>query len=221
MHSGAWLPRSAWTDDESWDRLIDWIGENFSENIDLRLVVTPRLDDRLDSPDGLSRIADDALRQNARGQGIGRNWLPGDGPIFIVWPQESTVRKWVRELAGLPEPELIVLLEQEVPGQRLPTFQGWATAAGAFNAATGENEQPNPELTERLDDILTSHENELALGPASTLLAYPNSAPKLREKLRAVSADYDEEFIVTYAIALGYPGDLQRLRQHFRAARPF
>jgi hypothetical protein len=220
MHSGAWLPRSAWADDESWDRLINWVGENCSD-IDLRLVVTPRLDDRLDSPDGLNTVADDALRQNARGQGIGRNWLPGDGPLFIVWPQESTVRKWVRELAGMPELQPIILLEQEVPDQRLPTFQGWATAVGAFNAATGENEQPNPELNEQLDDIFTSHENELALGPASASLAYPNSAPILRAKLRAVAADYDEEFIVTYAIALGYAGDLQRLRQHYRAARPF
>jgi hypothetical protein len=73
-------------------------------------------------------------------------------------------------------------------------------------------------LDEQLDNIFTCYENELALAPASR--AYRNSAPILREKLQAVRAGgYDEDFIVTYAIALGYQGDLQRLRQHYSAAR--
>jgi hypothetical protein len=43
---------------------------------------------------------------------------------------------------------------------------GWASAVGAFNAENGQNEQPEPQLAEQLDHIITGIENELA-GPPS------------------------------------------------------
>jgi hypothetical protein len=214
MHSGAWLPPSVWADEDAWDRLIDWMDEH-CENFDLRLILTPQLNDRLDNPDGLRTIAHDALRQNARGDGSGRKRLAGEGPIVVVWPRERIVKKWVQAVAGLPR-QSIILLEQG--GLGFPSFRGWATAVGAFNAATGKNEQPIPELDQQLDEIFTWYENELAGPPTSR--THGSSAIVLRQKLQAVRAGgYDEEFIVTYAIALGYQGDLMRLRQHYQAAQ--
>lgn len=213
MHSGAWLPPSAWEDQDAWDRLLHWIDEH-CENVDLRLVVTPRLDDQLEHPDGLRTIAHHAIRQNAHGDGPGRKWRPGEGPVVVVWPREPTVKKWVQAVAGLSR-QSIILLEQSVPG--FPSFRGWATAVGAFNAATDEYEQPSPELSGQLDEILARYENELAGSPASR--AYGVSHDLLRQKLQAVRAGgYDEGFFVTYAIALGYPGDLKLLRRHYSAA---
>jgi len=215
-YSGAWLPPSAWSDGEAWDRLIDWM-HNYCENFDLRLIVTPNLDP-LSGPDGLRRIADKAERQNEHGQGPGRNWQVGDGPIVIVWPKEKTVQKWVRDVGGLAR-QSIILLEREIADTRFKNFRGWATAVGAFNAATGKKDEPLPGLCDLLDSILTAHENELHLSPSSAASAYPTSAHLLRQKFQALIADgYDEDFVVTYAIALGYPGPLHRLRQHYSAA---
>jgi hypothetical protein len=214
MHSGAWLPPSAWADENAWDRLICWIEEH-CEYFDLRLIVTPQLNDQLNKPDGLRKLAHDALRQNARGDGSGRNWRAGDGPIIIVWPREPIVKKWVQKVAGLNR-QRIILLEQSRPS--FPSFQGWATAVGAFNAATGNYEQPIDQLDAQLNQIFTWYENELNGAPTSR--TYGVSHDLLRGKLRAVAdAGYDEDFIVTYAIALGYPGNLQKLRQHYAAAR--
>jgi hypothetical protein len=159
MHSGAWLPPSAWEDDNAWDRLFRWI-EQHCEYFELRLIVTPRLNDQLNNPDGLRKLAHGALRQNARGDGT-RSWRAGDGPIIVVWPRERTAKKWAQAVAGL-NGQSIILLEQSRP--RFPTFRGWATAVGAFNAAKDNYEQPINEINEQLDAIFTRYENELA-GP--------------------------------------------------------
>jgi hypothetical protein len=76
-------------------------------------------------------------------------------------------------------------------------------------------------LDEQLDHIFTQYENELSLSPASAKSSYGSSVDVLRRKLEDVRAShYDEDFIVTYAIALGYQGNLAKLRQHYEAARP-
>lgn len=208
MHSGAWLPVWAWAEDNAaWNRLDGWIKDN--QNIPRRLVVTPKLANRLDNHAGLRRIANGAARQDAQGNGPGRNWEPRSGPIIIVWPQEHAVRRCVEMVAGLEPQQSIIVLEQAITG--FPSFQGWATAVGAFNADTGENEPIAPQLTEQLDHIFTSYENELTQPPRSG---------SLRDKLRDMrAAGYDEDFIVTHAIAIGYGGNLNNLRQHYHAAR--
>lgn len=214
MHSGAWLPVSAWGESGAWKRLIDWIIKS-CQNSGGRLIITPSLADRLNSPDGLRRVAKGAARVDAGGYGPGGFWEAGDGPIVVVWPEERTVQNCVRTVAGLPQ-QSIILLEQAVPDAR--SFRGWASAVGAFNAETGEHEHCQPALDEQLDAIFTSHENELALPPTSR--PYPTAAAILREKLQAVSAGgFDEDFVVSYAIALGYQGDLGRLRRHYSVAR--
>jgi len=214
MHSGAWLPVSAWDDSGAWKRLIDWINKD-CPNVGGRLIITPTLFDRLNGPDGLRRIAKGAARVDAHGNGRGRLWEAGDGPIVVVWPEERTVQNCVRTVAGLPQ-QSIILLEEAVPDAQ--SFRGWASAVGAFNAEKGQHEHSHPDLEEQLDTILTGYENELALAPISR--AYTTSAAILREKLQAVSAGgFDEDFVVTYAIALGYQGDLERLRRHYSAAR--
>jgi len=206
-HSGAWLPVSAWGDSEAWNRLIGWINNN-CQNVGARLIITPKLTDQLNSPDGLRAFARDAARVDARGNGPGCRWEAGDGPIIVVWPEELTVQNCVRTVAGLPQ-QLIIVLEQAVLGAH--SFQGWACAVGAYNAETGDHEHPNPDLDEQLDAILTSFENELMGPPRAGLL---------REKLHEVCVGgFDEDFVVTYAIALGYQGDVGRLRRHYSAAR--
>jgi hypothetical protein len=123
----------------------------------------------------------------------------------------------VRNVAGLPN-QSIILLEQARDGS--PSFQGWADAVGAFNADTGETEHPNPDLDEQLDQIFTWYENELGMSPASAKSAYGSSADVLKQKLKALRASgYDDDYIVSYAIALGYPGDLKRLREHYQRAQ--
>jgi hypothetical protein len=208
MHSGAWLPVWAWAeDDPAWDRLIGWINEN-CHNAPGRLIVTPKLGNPLNNHAGLRRI-EGGTRQDEQGRGPGSNWVPGSGPIIIVWPLERTVQRCVQMVAGLDPQQSIILLEQAV--NDAPSFEGWATAVGAFDASTGGNRNPDPQLTEQLDHIFTWYENELT---------QPPRAGALRDKLREVrAAGYDQDFIVTYAIAMGYGGNLTNLRQHYHAAR--
>jgi hypothetical protein len=214
MHFGAWLPVWAWADDAAWQRLIDWINEN-CHNKGGRLIVTPKLANQLKNPEGLRKIAHGVARQDASGAGTGSKWTPGASPIIVVWPEERTVQRCVRMVAGLPE-QSIILLEQAVTDDA-PSFQGWASAVRAFNAGDDDHEPPNPNLTENLGDILTNYENELTGAPGAG--TYGSSEVLLREKLQAVHADhYDADFVITYAIALGYQGDLKRLRQHYAAA---
>lgn len=112
-------------------------------------------------------------------------------------------------VAGLEPRQSIILLEQAI--NDYPSFEGWATAVGAFDAGAGENRRPDPQLTEQLDHIFTWYENELMRPPR---------AGALRDKLGDVrDAGYDQDFIVTYAIAMGYGGNLNNLRQHYHAAR--
>jgi hypothetical protein len=215
-NSYAWLPRSAWTDNNAWRRLTHWISEN-SPHEAIPLIVTPQLDNSLNSPDGLRQMADNAERQNEHGHGS-KNWMAGDGPIVIVWPRAQTVQRRMQEVAGLSG-QSIILLEQETSDPHFPSFQGWANAVGAFNAATDKAENSHPWLAEMLDDVFTSYENELALSPASASAAYPPSAHVLRGKLKGLRTDgYDEDFIVTYAVGLGYQGNLARLREHYRSS---
>jgi hypothetical protein len=215
-YSGAWLPPSAWSDDDAWDRLIDWIAER-GESTNIPLIVTPHLH-TLERPAGLARIAERAERQDEHGRGPGRKWRAGDGPIVIAWPKETTVQNWVRDIGGLNR-QSIILLEEETGDTRLKDFRGWATAVRAFNAATGKEEKALPDVTDLLDSILTNYENELHLSPSSAASSYPSSTYVLRKKFQTLIADdYDADFVVTYAIALGYQGPLHRLRDHFSAA---
>jgi hypothetical protein len=214
MHFGAWLPVWAWADDHAWDRLIEWADDN-CDNFADRLIVTPRLGNQLESPQGLKKITQGKARINSQ---QASTWVGGGRPVVFVWPEERTVQKLVCNVAGLPN-QSIILLEQAHDG--FPSFQGWADAVGAFNADTGENEHTNPDLDEQLGQIFTWYENELGMSPASAKSAYGSSAEALQEKLKELRASgYDEDYIVSYAIALGYPHDLKRLRKHYQAARP-
>jgi hypothetical protein len=215
MHTGAWLPVWGWGDDEAWQRLIDWINDT-CQKAGGRLIVTPALG-QLNGPEGLKKIANGAARQDANGQGPGSDWQPGDGPIVVVWPRERTLQRCVQKVAGLPEQSIIVL--EQAATDDAQSFQGWASAVGAYNAADDQYESSGSDPRDQLDGILTWYENELSLRPASASSAYPTSAPMLRQKLQAVRAGgYDEDFVISYAIALGYQGDLKRLRQHYSAA---
>lgn len=215
-YSGAWLPRSAWSDDAAWDRLTEWLEEH-CKGADIPVIVTPHLDS-ISRPAGLVRIVESAERQNEHGQGPGRKWRAGDGPIIIVWPKETTVQAKVTQVSGLAN-QSIILLEEETGDTRLKNFQGWAAAVGAFNAATGKEEKTHPELPELLDSILANYENELHLSPGSAAASYGASATVLRNKFKALATNgYDADFVVTYAIAMGYQGPLHRLREHFSAA---
>jgi hypothetical protein len=163
MHSGAWMPVWAWDDDAAWNRLIEWMNAN-CQNLSGRLVVTPKLANQLRRPDGLRVIADGAARQDAQGNGPGRNWA-GGAPVIGVWPHDRMVQRCV----DLAHGQTLILLEQSVTSDQT-SFAGWASTVGAFNAEAGEHEQPDLSLAAQLDHIITSFENELA-GPPPAVRA--------------------------------------------------
>jgi hypothetical protein len=176
------------------------------QNLSDRLIVTPKLANQLSTPDGLRVIANGAARQDAHGAGPGRNW-DGAAPVIAVWPQERIVQRCI----DLAHRQTLILLEQAVTSDAT-SFQGWACAVGAFNAETGRNEQPDPALAALLDNIITGFENELAGPPSGP------GAEFLHERIRELPTGPDEDFIVTYTLALGYTGDITRFRQHYRSA---
>jgi hypothetical protein len=203
MHSGAWVPVWAFGEDYAWGNLLGWLNDNCDNRS--RLVVTPKLASNLNNHAGLQAIANGAARQDAQGRGPGKNWVVGSGPIFIVWPDEATVQHWVGMTAGLPN-QSIILIEQAITDDAV-SFEGWATAVGAFDTAEGEYMAPNTHLLAEVSAILTDYENELT--------AVPKPGP-LRDRMLELGNDrHDTDFIVTSAIALGYQGNLKLLRRHY------
>jgi hypothetical protein len=204
-HRGAVLPASARLDAEAGKRLAGWINDNVP-SLGRRVVVTPNLSNRVDTPRVAASLAKGAARQNERGNGDAWTW--SSGPVVAAWPTERTLQRCV----PMAIDQTLIVLDWN----SRPPFDGWAAATGAYNAATDEN-------TLLLDRALRDEfvgmsqwDREL-VGSART--GRDRGLPQAH--LRALrAAGLDEDFVVTYAIALGYTGDLKRLREHYRAATP-
>jgi hypothetical protein len=204
-HRGALLPASARLDAEAGMRLAGWINDNVP-SLGRRVVVTPNLSNRVDTPRVAASLARGAARQNERG--IGDTWTWSSGPVIAAWPTERTLQRCV----PMAIDQTLIVLDWN----SRPPFDGWAAATGAYNAATDTS---TPILDRALHDEfvgMLEWDREL-VGSART--GRDRGLPQAH--LRALrAAGLDEDFVVTYAIALGYTGDLKRLREHYRAATP-
>ncbi|BCI87640.1 hypothetical protein PJK45_02955 [Mycobacterium kansasii] len=204
-HRGALLPASARLDAETGKRLAGWINDNVP-SLGRRVVVTPLLSNRVDTPRVAASLAKGAARQNERGNGDAWTW--GSGPVVAAWPTERTLQRCV----PMAIDQTLIVLDWN----SRPPFEGWAAATGAYNAATDKS---TPLLDRALHDEfvgMLEWDREL-VGSART--GRDRGLPQAH--LRALrAAGLDEDFVVTYAIALGYTGDLKRLREHYRAASP-
>lgn len=201
-HRGAWLPSEFAHDDAANQRLVTWIKDNVSaDEIKNREVVTPRKSDEISSPKVLASLARGAYRSGSRDHAVYRHGL-----VVSAWPREPQLQ----ECVGRARDHTLVVFPH---GDSL-SFEGWATAVGAFNAGTGEATEP---LDEELDDEfhgLLYTDRELSSG---ALRGRERLIPQASMTMFK-SAGLDEDFVVTYCIALGYLGDHKNIRNHYRAA---
>lgn len=202
-HAGVWLPADARLDEEAGERLALWVKKNV-DNLGRRVIITPRLSNGVSQPHVVAALAKGAPRQND--QGNGAQWAYGSGPVVLVWPSEvSLQRAWHKAID-----QTIILFEWSTQ----PSFHGWAAATGAYNAAT---DALTPQLSGELHEIFTRMlfwDSELG-SSAKVGRDKERVRPFFRE-LR--TAGLNEDFVVTYTLALGYGGSAQRLREHYRAA---
>ncbi|MFL0239281.1 hypothetical protein [Mycobacterium sp. SMC-17] len=202
-HRGAWLPWESMYDDDAGHRLATWIDDNVGDDeYRKREIFTPLKSNETSSPKVLAAMARNAPNVASRSPGPRRNGL-----VVAAWPREPQLQDCV---SRAKDNTLIVFQW----GDHL-SFEGWATAVQAFNAGTGE---PTPPLDEELDEefrFLLMSSRELSSG------AQRGRERHIPQASMAVfkSAGLDEDFVVTYCIALGYLGDTKNIRDHYRAAK--
>ncbi|WP_212808074.1 MULTISPECIES: hypothetical protein [unclassified Mycolicibacterium] len=202
-HRGAWLPSEFMDDDDANRRLAIWIKENIGDDeYRNRVIFTPLKSNETSSPKVLAALARNAPNVASRNPGPHRHGL-----VVAAWPREPQLQ----ECVGRAKDQTLIVFQW---GDYL-SFDGWATAVQAFNAGTGE---PTPPLDEELDEEFRSllmSSRELSSG------AQRGRERHIPQSSMAVfkSAGLDEDFVVTYCIALGYLGDTKNIRNHYRAAR--
>jgi hypothetical protein len=203
-YTGAWMPFDSLHDPDASRRLARWIKENWQLHgiYGDRVVVTPLKDgNSVETTELLSRLADGAPRVTPRSDPGG--W---SGPVVCAWPIEETLAYCVHRLRD----SSMVVFEW---GQS-PAILGWATAVGAFNAATGDTTPALPADVHGVFVSLLYREDYLREGAKAGRhrLAVQGGLRELK------AAGLDQDFVVTYLIALGYRGDTRRVRDHCDAA---
>lgn len=106
-------------------RLACWINDNVP-SLGRRVVVTPNLSNRVDTPRVAASLAKGAARQNERGYGDAWTW--SSGPVVAAWPTERTLQRCV----PMAIDQTLIVLDWN----SRPPFDGWAAATGAYNAGT-------------------------------------------------------------------------------------
>lgn len=164
--------------------------------------MTPRKSgNAIDDPPVLAALAQRSTWVSARSDNA-----PWGGPVVAAWPTEESLIKCVSRVG---ESTLTVFEWGKAPG-----VLGWATAAGAYNAETGE---PTPPLDSEL------HEEFISMLFRDDLLSSPPRSGRDREAVHEYmrtfqAAGLNDDFVVTYCIALGCTRDPQRIRDHYRVA---
>lgn len=115
-----------WTP-EAGKRLAGWINNNVP-SLGRRVVVTPNVSNRVDTPRVAASLAKGETQQNERGNDDARTW--SSGPVVAAWRTERTLQRCV---AMAIDQTLIVL-----DWNSQPPFDGWAAAIGAYDAAIDE-----------------------------------------------------------------------------------
>lgn len=201
-HRGAWIPADALREPDAGPRLAEWIIENIA-NLNNRVIVTPVLSNPVDNPPVLAALADDAPHRSANG---GPNWQWGSGPVVLAWPGDDLLL----DAVSMATNQAIILFEWSAR----VNFLGWATATEAFNAETGETIEPLPEELHK-KFVRTLHYDSELLGGALRGQGREHPQRYLRE---LADAGLDEDFVVTYALALGEHISPKHIREHYRAA---
>jgi hypothetical protein len=201
-YTGAWMPFDALHHPAANSRLATWITENWQSNFDDRVVITPQISgNSVETTELLSALADGAPWVSPRTDRGARV-----GPVVAAWPTEETLAHCVRRANN----SSLVVLEWG----KSPAVLGWATAVQAFNAEAGE---PTPPLPSKLHDVFADmlfRDDYLSEG-AKAGRHREITQGHLRE-LKA--AGLTQDFIVTYLIALGFHGNMRRLREHCQVA---
>jgi hypothetical protein len=203
-HKGAWMPWDVMYDDAAGRRLGEWVEDNVDAyDYKQRVVITPQKSgNAIDDPPVLAALAAGAPWVGSRNPGRSLHGL-----VVAAWPLEDQLRLGVSRAHD----NTLVVFQW---GDRLK-FDGWATAVGAFNAATGE---PTPPLDEELDREfrhLLLYSQELGQGAKRGEQRHIVQAPMSTFNQAGLS----EDFVVTYCIGLGYSGDHRNIRNHYQAVR--
>ncbi len=202
IYNAAWMPFEARPDERAGQRLAKWLNDNERRGRSTRIIMTPQKSgNAIDNPPVLAALAETSTWVSARSDGE-----PWGGPVVAAWPTEESLIKCVSRVG---ESTLTVFEWGKAPG-----VLGWATATGAFNAETGE---PTPPLEASLHDEFISmlfRDDWLSSPPKSG-----SDRQYVHEYMRTFGgAGLNDDFVVTYCIALGCTRDPRRIREHYRVA---
>ena len=125
---------------------------------------------------------------------------------MAAWPTEEMLAECV---ARASDSSLVVF-----EWGKSPAVLGWATAVQAFNAETGQTTPPlAPDVHDVFVDMLFRHDYLYEGAKAG------RNRHTVQEYLRQLkSAGLDQDFVVTYLIALGFRGNARRVREHCEVA---
>jgi len=198
------MPFEGRTDKDAGQRLARWLNENERRGRSKRVIMTPQKSgNAIDNPPVLASLTRSSTWISARSDNE-----PWGGPVVAAWPSEDSLIKCVSRVG---ESTLTALEWCKAPG-----ILGWATATQAFNAVTGE---PTPPLDAEL------HDEFISMLFRDDLLSSPPKSGRGREAVHEYmrtfhAADLNDDFVVTYCIALGCTRDPRRIREHYRVANP-
>ena len=197
-HRGALLPAAAMHDEDACARLVGWINAN-CDNLAHRLTILPTKNAPTDSNAVLERFAEGGTVASYHSSPHSAG-----GPVLAAWPN---IKDMGRAIHATPRDQVLVCLEWA------ESYEGWASAVGAYNAATDRVQAPiSDELTSDFKYLLM-WDTEIGQGPKRGR-GRGRIHPTIR-KLR--DAGLSEEFVVTYALGLGLSGDMAvDLGAHFR-----
>lgn len=197
-HRGALLPAGARDDSDANGRLIDWINSNCVD-LGQRLTIIPRRNTPLNANPTLQRFSSRGVVDIARN----RPHSPG-GPVLSAWP---TISDMAQAIQATPRDQTLVCLEWS------ESFEGWASAVGAYNAATDEIEAA-------LDDELVKDFEYLLMWDTEILggTKRGRGRERIHPTIRGLKdAGLSEQFVATFALGLGASsGVAEHLLLHYR-----
>jgi hypothetical protein len=201
-YTGAWMPSDARFDEDAGRRLATWVMDNdWGRDHDGHIIITPTMSNSISEPPILAALADGVPWVSPRADHEARGI-----PVVAAWPTEETLAYCVRRAHNTS----LVVFEWGI----VPSVHGWAAAVGAFNAETGE---ATPKLEPALHDVfvmLLFDDDYLREGPKKG--KHRELTQNRLSQLHA--AGLNQDFVVTYCIALGYRGDVKLLREHCNEA---
>jgi len=201
-YTGAWMPSGARFDEDAGSRLASWVVDDNWDRYDDHVIVTPQMNNSISEPPILAALAENVSWVSPRTDRR-ESW---GCPVVAAWPTEETLAYCVRRAT---KSSLLVFEWGQAPSVR-----GWASAVQAFDSQTGE---PTPGLEPALHEVFVAllYDDEYLREGAKK---GPHRDLTQRRLGQLHAAGLDQDFIVTYCIALGFSGDMPRLRQHCDAA---